>query len=38
MICKTRKEAIKFYDDYSWMASEEKTKQRIKQVLKDLKY
>ena len=35
---KIRNEAIIFYEDYSLIASEEKTKQRRKQVVKNLKY
>ena len=39
MLYKARNEAIKFYDDYSLMASEAKIKQTIKQRrVRDLKY
>ena len=38
MLYKTRKEAIKFFDDYSLMINEAKNKEKITQVVKDIKY
>ena len=38
MLYKAQNEAIKFQDDYSLMKSKQKIKQRMKQVVKNLKY